>query len=124
MLILMIAGAGAAGSVSRYLVSRLMAQAVSSQWLPAGTLTVNVVGCFLIGMVAGIAAERGLFSPQGRTVMTAGFLGGFTTFSAFGLETFVLARQDQMAGAIGNVALHLALGVGAVWLGHVAGQRV
>ena len=85
---------------------------------PYGTLTVNVVGCFLIGVVGGVAAYRGAFDPQLRLFLVVGLLGGFTTFSAFGFEAFVLGRERELAKALATIALHLTLGLAAVWLGY------
>jgi CrcB protein len=85
---------------------------------PYGTLTVNVSGCLAIGLLAGLADERSVFTSEARLFVFIGVLGGFTTFSSVALETFSLARDTQTAAAIANVALELILGLLAVWAGH------
>jgi CrcB protein len=124
VLILLIAAAGGAGSVCRYLVGRAMAVLVGPSWPPAGTMTVNLAGCFLIGLLAGVATHRSLLSPATRTVLTTGFLGGFTTFSAFGFESVTLAREGQAGAALLNVLAQVGFGLAACWLGLLLGERL
>lgn len=118
MVYLWVALAGALGSLARFAIS---------VWLPRGyggfpwaTMTVNLVGCFLFGLVWALAEEKRVFSPEQRLWLTAGFLGGFTTFSSFGFETVELVR----AGFPGKAGLHVLsqnlLGPVAVLLGHKA----
>ena len=82
---------------------------------PVAIITVNVVGSFLMGVFVVLAAQRGLthLSPF---VMT-GLLGGFTTFSSFGFETYALADGGEPWRALGNVTLQVVLGLAAVWIG-------
>ncbi len=125
MLIVVFVGAGGlAGSVIRYLVGRWIFTAAGGPWFPYGTLAVNVTGCLLIGLLAGFADTRQLLSPETRAFLLVGLLGGFTTFSAFGLETVTLMRQGEVAAGLGNVALQVALGLAAVWVGLTIAQRV
>lgn len=84
---------------------------------PWGTLAVNIGGCFVIGLLFGLGETRQLFSPQARLFLLVGVLGGFTTFSTFGLESFNLLRDGEAARALANVALHIIVGLGAVWAG-------
>ncbi len=112
----LVALGGAAGSVSRYLVSAFV-QAARPGSFPWGTFAVNVLGCFLAGVVAGLAEGRGVLGPEGRILLLTGFLGGFTTFSAFGLETVQLLRGGQVAAAGLNVGLQLLCGAAAVAAG-------
>jgi CrcB protein len=79
---------------------------------------VNLLGCLAIGALVGMADSRQLISPQLRIFASIGVLGGFTTFSAFGFETFALAREGDTLRAVWNVGLHLVLGLGLVWLGY------
>lgn len=89
---------------------------------PYGTLAVNVVGCFLIGM---LAARTNALSNDARLLLMTGVLGGFTTFSAFGLETVNLLRKGAWVMASGYVAASVIGGMLAVMLGlYVMGQRV
>lgn len=108
---LLVAGGGALGSVCRYLLS-ILALRICGNGFPVGTLAVNVLGCLAAGVVA---ARVGPDSPW-RIFLITGVLGGFTTFSAFGLETRALGTSGLAAL---YVALSLGLGLGAVWLGGV-----
>ncbi len=113
---LLVALGGAAGSVSRYVLSALV-QAARPGTFPWGTLAVNALGCLLAGVVAGLADGRGVLGPEARILLLTGFLGGLTTFSAFGLETVQLFRGGQFAAAGLNVGLQLACGGAAVACG-------
>lgn len=89
---------------------------------PWGTLVVNVAGCFLMGLIATIADERGAIGREGRLLLITGFLGSFTTFSAFGWETLALFREDDYFAGAANVLLSLTAGLVAVGLGIAAGR--
>jgi CrcB protein len=111
---------GAIGSVARYLAVNGIAAALGRAF-PYGTLTVNVVGSFLMGVALALLVQRGLLGEPWRAGLMAGVLGGFTTFSAFAGETLVLAQQRPAAAAL-NIGLHLTLCLAAVWAGaRVAG---
>jgi len=84
---------------------------------PWGTFIVNVLGCFLFGVIAGLAVSRGLFSPTGRVFLLVGVLGGFTTYSSFAFESVELVRGGQLGAAAANVFGQLLLGPLAVWVG-------
>jgi CrcB protein len=87
--------------------------------VPYATFVVNVVGCLAIGALAGlIAGGRLQLSPTLRTFVFVGILGGFTTFSSFGLDTFTLGHGGQHAMAFWNVVGQVGLGLGGVWLGY------
>ena len=115
---LLVGGGGFAGSVARYYLSGLAVQLSGASRFPIGTLTVNAIGCLLIGMLSGVAAQSALGTPAARLLLITGFLGGFTTFSAFGLDTYSLLRGDQLALAASNVVAQLIVGLAAVWIGH------
>lgn len=85
---------------------------------PYGTLTVNLIGCFLIGIISTLLTERftGVF-PYLSLLLTVGFLGGFTTFSSFGNETILLLKMGLILQAMLNVILNTLGGLLAVWLG-------
>lgn len=106
------------GSVLRYLVSGWVQRLSDTALFPYGTLSVNVVGCLLIGLLGGWADNTELFSPGTRLFLLLGVLGGFTTYSTFGYETVALLRDRQMLAAMASVGLHLLLGFGAVALGY------
>jgi CrcB protein len=120
---LLIALGGAAGSCLRYAM-----QGAVQRWaggpFPAGTLAVNVVGCALIGFLAAAFAGPWTVREDLRLALVIGGLGGFTTFSAFGWETFALGRDGEMRLALSYVAASCALGLAAVGLGFRLGQRL
>lgn len=117
---MMLVGAGGfLGAILRYGVSGLVQAATRSIGFPYGTLTVNVIGCLVIGILSQMVASRGLFSPELRIFIFIGLLGSFTTFSTFGNETFNLLRDGETVSALAYVGLHLVVGLGAVWLGHM-----
>ncbi len=109
---------GFIGSILRYLVSTYAQQLSKSIQFPFGTLTVNIVGCALVGFLAELADQRGVITGETRAFLIVGILGGFTTFSAFGNETMNLLRNGELWLAGGNILGHTILGLGAVWLGY------
>ena len=121
MTYLWVALGGALGSAARYASST-----ASARWLgagfPYGTLFVNVAGSFAIGLLAALVAADGrpLLGTDARTFLVVGVLGGFTTFSAFSLETLELARSGALGAAVANVALSLVLCLLGAWLGFAA----
>jgi len=102
------------GAVSRYLVSGLV-QRWAGDFFPSGTLLVNVAGCFLLGVLAGLSTHATTSSV--KTGLSAGFLGAFTTFSTFSFETVDHLEKGHWGVAFGNVGLNVALGLLAAWLG-------
>lgn len=120
MITVLVVGAGGfLGAIARYGVGRGLGQASSgSHWIPYGTLTVNIVGCLLIGIVAGLIDHRNVLSAELRAFLMVGLLGGFTTFSAFGYETFTLARAGDINATVANIGIQVIAGLGAVWLGY------
>ncbi len=119
--LLALALAGALGTLARYYVTGLV-QRHGKETFPLGTLVVNVLGCFLIGLVMHLVREHDRFTPETRVVLVVGLLGGFTTFSAFGYETLELFRGGAVRLAALNAGGNLLLGTAAVWLGAVAGR--
>jgi CrcB protein len=111
---LFIAFGGALGSVLRFFLSNLMAQRLGHAFL--GTMFVNITGSFLIGFIAAL----GPIKPWEQVLMI-GVLGGYTTFSAFSLQTLELMHQGRWPIAFFNAFGSLALCLIAVWLGHIAG---
>lgn len=115
----LIAGMGGfIGSALRYLLSGWVQRFCGEPWFPYGTLSVNMIGCLLIGLLGGLADNRGVFSHEVRLFIILGMLGGFTTFSTFGYETLALFRDQQIFLALVNVSVHVVLGVFAAWLGY------
>jgi len=111
--LLFIAMGGAVGAVARYLVAG-WAQSLTPGVFPLGTLTVNVVGCLAIGFLATVFAGPLLVREEYRLALLVGVLGGFTTFSTFGLETLALLQDREWGQATLNVVLSNALGLFAV----------
>ena len=107
---------GLLGTMARFGLSNLV-QRVSGISFPLGTLVVNVAGCLAIGVVVYFTEDRQSVGPAARLFLTAGVLGGFTTFSAFGVETASLIREGNYWSAGLNVGLSVVLGLGAVWAG-------
>lgn len=114
-----IALGGLLGTLVRYWVSGLVARRYGETF-PLGTLTVNLIGSFLAGAMYHLAEERFLLSPTLRTVILIGLLGGFTTFSSYGVQTFSLLRDGEFGLATLNVAVSNILGLLLVWAGYVA----
>lgn len=118
MLTIVLIGAGGfVGASTRYAVGRWVNDLAGNPSFPYGTLTVNVVGCLLIGVLAGLTATRTVIGVDARAFLIVGVLGGFTTFSAFGLETIELMRRGEHFVGVTNVALSVALSLIAVWAG-------
>lgn len=117
MNILLVAVGGAVGSVSRYLLGTWVQSASKSLDFPFGTLTVNLIGCFVIGFLSQLAEARGVFTSETRALVFVGVLGGFTTFSSFGNDTINLLRDGETLNALANVGANVILGLALVWLG-------
>jgi len=113
----LVALGGALGSVSRYLLGVWIQSASQSVDFPFGTLTVNLIGCFVIGFLSQLAESRGAFTPETRGLVFVGVLGGFTTFSSFGNDTLNLFRDGETVNALVNVGANVILGLALVWLG-------
>jgi len=123
MKLLLIVAGGAAGSLLRYLVQG-WSQALTSGSFPLGTLVVNVIGCFLVGALNCLFTDLWPIRAEYRVGLLVGLLGGFTTFSTFGWETFILANDGQWLRAGLNVLLSVSLGLGAVWLGYRLAEQL
>ena len=121
MKILFIIGLGSfIGGICRYLLSVF----VISKWsgtFPLGTLIVNVVGCFLIGILLGINQKMNL-STEMKLFFATGLLGGFTTFSAFSVEAITLIRNGNAGQAFLYIACSMVLGLSATFLGYLFGK--
>jgi CrcB protein len=107
---------GCIGAIARYWLS-----GAAHRWLgsgfPYGTLLVNVIGCLVFGSIWGLVEFRQWFSPTARLFLTTGILGGMTTFSTFGYETFALVRDEEYGLALVNVSTNVVIGVVAVMAG-------
>lgn len=108
----------------RYSASGLVQQWSGSISFPYGTLAVNLAGCFVIGFLSFLADTRGVFTVETRTLVFVGILGGFTTFSSFGNETFNLMRDGENVSAVFNVTIHILLGIPLVWAGRTVAYMI
>jgi CrcB protein len=118
-----IAAGGALGAVSRFGVSTGVYRLLGRDF-PWGTLAVNLGGSLLMGALFVLFIERSAVASEWRSALLIGFLGAFTTFSTFSLETLVLLEQGEMARALLNIGASVLLCLGACWLGMVAARAM
>ncbi len=118
--LLLVGAGGFVGSVLRYSTQLLVYRVLPQHTFPIGTLVVNVLGCLAIGF---LGSKAGV-TEGARLFLVVGLFGGFTTFSTFGFETVDLARESSAFAAALNVALQIALGLPAVWLGSYLARSV
>jgi len=122
--LLLIGIGGGAGSILRYILSTTVQTRLENSSFPFGTLVVNILGCFTIGILSYLSDTRGVFGSEVRSFLFVGVLGGFTTFSTFSNETINLLRGGEVFAGSANAALHLFLGLGAVVLGRISAQLI
>ena len=108
---------GFVGAALRYVTSGIVGRFTTESGFPFGTFVVNIVGCLLIGLLAGLADSRDLFTASARAFIFTGVLGAFTTFSTFSYETMGLFQNGQTSPALANLGLQILLGLIAVWGG-------
>jgi CrcB protein len=118
MNVLLVALGGSIGAVARYGLAGLV-QRFTTPYFPFGTFVVNILGCLVFGILAGLAEHRFALGPEARAFLLIGILGGFTTFSSFTFETFQLLRDAEFARASLNAFGQLVVGLFAMWLGFV-----
>lgn len=112
--IILVALGGAAGSVGRYLISVWL-----NESMPWGTLTVNVLGSLVIGILMGMVG-RGVLSPDMKLLLVTGFCGGFTTFSTFASESLKMMKVGDALTAAAYIGVSVAVGIMAVYIGMAA----
>jgi fluoride exporter len=122
-MIWLVALGGALGSVSRFLLGPALQRALNVTF-PYGTLFINITGSLLLGLVVGFATNSAAVSPQMRVFLAVGFCGGFTTFSAFSLETVLLVQEGQAMRAVAYVMASVLLSVTAAWVGLIAARQL
>ena len=120
---LSIAVGGALGALARFWMSNGV-HSILGRSFPYGTLAVNVLGSLLIGLFSVFLIERLNLSPEWRAAVLIGFLGAFTTFSSFSLETLNLLEDGAFAAALGNVLLSVSACIAAAWLGVILGRQI
>jgi fluoride exporter len=114
--LLFVGTGGFLGSISRYLVSRIIQNNFPSAF-PYGTFFVNLTGCFLIGLIYGISEKSTLLTPGWRLFLAVGFCGGFTTFSTFANENLALLRDGEFFNFFLYTGLSVLLGITATFIG-------
>jgi len=114
---------GSLGALMRFVVSSSITEKLGTSF-PYGTLTVNVLGSFVMGFLAMFLVERMDLDPLLRLGIFVGFLGAFTTFSTFSMETMNLFEQGESVRALANMFLNVVLSVLAVWLGVMLGKQL
>jgi len=122
--LLLIGLGGFVGTILRYVMGGLVQSGAGNSAFPWGTLTVNLLGCFGIGLLAELGEARGFLKPEMRGFLMVGILGGFTTFSAFASETVNAVRDAAMTIALLNVLASVGLGLIAVWAGRLVAGAV
>lgn len=115
--VLLIGLGGGFGSILRYIIGSLISRAFPVTKFPLGTFLINLAGCLLIGVVVGWIERMDTYNQELRLLLVTGVLGGFTTFSAFGLETLSLLRSGQVVMAVCYSLSSVVLGVVFVFLG-------
>ena len=115
--ILWVGFGGFAGASLRYISSLFVGRFTSQTPFPYETLVVNMAGCLMIGLLAGLADTHDLFNETARVFVFTGFLGAFTTFSTFSHDTFGLFQNGHPSQALTNMGLQIFLGLIAVWGG-------
>ncbi len=120
-----VAAGGALGSMARHGVNRLVSQAWPLLRFPLSTTCINIAGCCVIGILAGLVATGRLpMRPHWREFVFVGILGGFTTFSTFALDTVTLARTGDLAHAVLNVGVQVVLGLAGAYVGLALVERI
>ena len=121
--LLLIGFAGFIGTLGRYWLSGVVARSYGETF-PLGTLAVNLVGCFLVGLLFYLMQERYLVNQNVRSIILIGLLGGFTTFSSLGLQTFTLLQDNEVALAALNVVASNVMGLLLVWAGYTLARAL
>lgn len=114
----LVGSGGFIGAVLRYGLSGFVQAAAPLSTFPWGTVAVNLLGCLLIGVLAGLVDARQLLTPEIRIFALIGVLGGFTTFSTLGYEAFALLRDAEYFRAVGYVGIQIFAGVALVFSGY------
>lgn len=113
---------GFIGAILRYIVSGLVLNYFQKDF-PYGTLAVNLIGCFFLGLMASVSMEK-MIHTELKSFIMIGLLGAFTTFSTFSYETMTLLEQGSLGLGAANICVSIFFGLGAVWLGTAAGRLI
>lgn len=120
---LLVGTGGFFGACLRFVLAGVVQRIDPLARFPYGTLVVNLVGCLAIGLLSGVGESRQVFGPGARLFVFIGLLGGFTTFSTFGFESFALLREGENLKAVVNITASVVLGLAAVWAGYAMTMR-
>jgi CrcB protein len=115
-LILLVGAGGAVGCIARFLSQQFISRHYPSSF-PWGTLLVNIVGCFIIGVVYALSEKGSVMSPEWRILLATGFCGGFTTFSSFAYENVALMRDGELLLTFLYIAASIIVGLAGAYLG-------
>jgi len=115
--IIWVGAGGFIGAILRYLISGYVQSLAQSIAFPYGTLAVNMIGCFLIGIFSYLVESQAGIPPEIRLLVLVGLLGSFTTYSTFSAETMNLLQDQRVFSALLNIGTHIILGLSAVLLG-------
>jgi CrcB protein len=121
--LLLIALGGAAGTLARYGTGVALHRFGTRVGFPIGTLTVNLLGCLMIGFLGGAFLQRASVRPELQLMLTVGFLGGYTTFSTFGLETANMLMEGRYARAIAYLVVSNVVGIAMVVAGYALARQ-
>lgn len=121
--IFVVGAGGFVGASLRFVMSGLVQRLDPMGTFPYGTMSVNVLGCLVIGFLGGLADSRHVLGPSARVFVIIGVLGGFTTFSSFAFETLALLRDGESLRAGANVVGSVLACLVSVWIGYAIGNR-
>lgn len=116
--IVAVGSGGFIGAVLRYLISVFAQSQFPDSKFPFGTVAANLIGCLLIGFLAGLFELKSWGNPEFRLFIFVGILGGFTTFSTFSHETFLLFENGKLLMSLANLAIQVIFGLAFVWVGY------
>ncbi len=122
-LIMLVGAGGFLGTIARFLAVQFVDSRVGTNF-PLATLVVNLTGCFLIGLIYGLSSNGQMVSRNWKFFLTTGFCGGYTTFSAFALENFVLMEQKMISSSLLYIVISVAGGIVATLTGIFIGRAI
>ena len=114
---------GCVGALLRFYISGTIVRMAGNELAFAGTLTVNLIGCFFIGVLATVALKTSVLSPPLQQLLISGLLGSLTTYSTFALDTLNLLHSGRVGAALGNVLVNVVAGVFLAWAGMQIAER-